>query len=265
MSIVIAVIIVAVMGGLFGFLLSWAEKKLAVKKNEKEIALEAVMPGANCGGCGYAGCTAYADAVASGEAQIGLCVPGGAATAAKMAEIMGVAAPEGETRRMVAHCFCSGDCTVTKQQYSYKGIEDCNSQALLLGGSSSCSYGCLRLGSCIRVCPEDAISKDAKGHIVVDEKKCIGCGKCTQVCPTHAIRLFPADSSYVVDCSSHDKGADVRKKCSVGCIGCGICARKFPESGFTVDAFLSSFDETKPHSQAQQAMEACPAKIIRKR
>ncbi len=112
MAIVSAVIVVAGLGALFGYLLSWAEKKLAIQKNEKEVQLEAVMPGANCGGCGFAGCNAYADAVARGEAEIGLCIPGGAATAAKMAEIMGTNAPvEGDNRRKVAHVFCKGTAT----------------------------------------------------------------------------------------------------------------------------------------------------------
>ncbi len=253
------------MGGLFGFLLSWAEKKLAVRKNEKEEALEAIMPGANCGGCGFAGCSAYADAVASGEAEIGLCNPGGSALAAKMGEIMGVEVAEGDGRRRVAHVFCKGDCTHSSQDYRYKGIADCNSAALLFGGANTCKSGCLHLGSCIAVCPVGAISKNQEGHIVVDEKKCIGCEKCAKVCPTGAMRMLHEDSEFVVDCSSHEKGAFVKKACSVGCIGCMICQKKFPESGFKVESFLSSFDQSVPHPQAQDAMEACPVKAIVKR
>lgn len=265
MAIVSAVIVVAGLGALFGYLLSWAEKKLAVEKNEKEIQLESLMPGANCGGCGFAGCNAYADAVANGEAKIGLCVPGGAATAAKMAAVMGTATPAADQRKKVAHVFCKGDCNVTGKDYAYKGIQDCNSMALLFGGDNSCKSGCLHLGSCINVCPVGAISKNADGHIIVDETKCIACEKCTQVCPTGAIKMLYADSEYVVDCSNHEMGAKVRKECSVGCIGCKICQVKFPDSGFTVDAFLSSFDQTKEHPQAEAAKEACPAKVISKR
>lgn len=266
MAIVSAVIVVAGLGALFGYLLSWAEKKLAIQKNEKEVQLEAVMPGANCGGCGFAGCNAYADAVARGEAEIGLCIPGGAATAAKMAEIMGTNAPvEGDNRRKVAHVFCKGDCNVTGKEYLYKGLDDCNSAALLFGGDNQCKSGCLHLGSCIKVCPVGAISKNKEGHIVVDEAKCISCEKCVKVCPTGVIRMLYEDSEYVVDCSNDETGAVVRKKCSVGCIGCKICQVKFPESGFTVDNFLSSFDQTKPHAQAEDAKNACPVKVISKR
>jgi electron transport complex protein RnfB len=262
MQIVMAVVIVAVLGGIFGFALSWAEKKLAVKKNEKEAAIEAMMPGANCGGCGFAGCTAYADAVANGEAQIGLCNPGGKDLAAKMSAIMGQAVSDVEKKRQVAHVFCKGDCKVTGQEYKYEGLQDCNAAALLFGGTNACKSGCMHLGSCIAVCPVGAISKNSEGHIIVDESKCIACGKCVKTCPTGAIRLMNADAPYVVDCSSHEKGAAVRKQCSVGCIGCGICEKKFPESGFVVDNFLSSFDPDKPHGQAEEAMAACPAKVI---
>lgn len=265
MTIISAVVVVAVMGGLFGFLLSWAEKKLAVKKDEKQEALEAIMPGANCGGCGFAGCNAYADAVASGEAAIGQCSPGGSALAQKMADIMGISAPQGETRRKVAHVFCKGDCKVTKQDFKYQGLTDCNSASLLFGGSNACKSGCLHLGSCIAVCPVGAIHKNAEGHIEVDEDACIACEKCTKVCPTGAIRMLYQDSEFVVDCSNHEKGALVRGQCSAGCIGCMICEKKFPESGFKVERFLSTFDQSKPHGQAAQALEACPAKVIVKR
>lgn len=265
MNIVMAVVIVAVLGAVFGFALSWAEKKLAVKKNEKEVAIEAMMPGANCGGCGFAGCMAYADAVANGEAEIGLCNPGGKELAQKMGAIMGKVVAEGDERKKVAHVFCKGDCNVTSQQYAYKGLGDCNSAVMLFGGPNACKSGCIHLGSCISVCPVHAISKDSDGHVSVDETKCIACGKCVAVCPTHAIRLMYADSPYVVDCSNHEKGAATRKECTVGCIGCGICEKKFPESGFVVDDFLSSFDLDKPHAQAQDAMDACPRKVIVKR
>jgi len=264
MEILFAVIVVSVLGAIFGFGLSWAEKKLAVHKDEKEIAIEALMPGANCGGCGFAGCIAYADAVAHGSAEIGLCNPGGNALAVKMAEIMGKSVESSGERRKVAHVFCKGDCQVTAKDYTYSGLSDCNSAALLFGGDNACKTGCLHLGSCIAVCPVGAISKNDQGHIVVEEKSCIGCGKCTTVCPTGVIRMM-YDSEYVVDCSSHEPGAKVRKQCSVGCIGCKICQVKFPTSGFAVESFLSTFDQSKVHDQAEAAMEACPAKVISKR
>ena len=179
MSIVIAFVIIGVLGLLLGFGLSIAEKKLSIEKDPKLTALEEAMPmpGANCGGCGYAGCSAYAEAVFNGTAKAGLCSPGGAALAQKMGEILGIEVEAKE--RMVAYVFCRGNSEVTKNDYLYKGMADCNAASLLQGGPSLlCKSGCLHLGSCISVCPVGAISKDEKGNIVVDKEKCIACGKC---------------------------------------------------------------------------------------
>src|SRR5690554_4294509 len=167
-----AIIVVAVLGGLFGFGLSYAEKKLAIKKDPKVLALEPIMPGANCGVCGYAGCNAYAAAVALGEAEIGLCSPGGPSSVAKMAEILGA------------------NIEFTLKDYNYDGREDCNAAALLFTGDNNCKSSCLHLGSCIKVCPVGAISKDKDGYIIVDEKACISCEKCVQICPTNAMHMI---------------------------------------------------------------------------
>mgnify|MGYP001778709089 CR=1 FL=1 len=263
MSIVIAFIIVGVLGLLLGLGLAIADKKLAIEKDEKLVALEEAMPGANCGGCGFAGCTAYADAVYKGEAEPGLCSPGGAALAAKMGEILGVKVEAKE--RMVAYVFCRGGKDVTKPDYEYKGMADCNAAALLQGGPNACKEGCLHLGSCISVCPAGAISKDSDGNIVVDKEACIGCGKCTAVCPNHVIKLVPYNAEYIVACNNHEPGGKVRKICQVGCIGCKICQTKVPGSPFAVTDFLSVNDYHAPQESAPAAAEACPQKCIIKR
>lgn len=266
MNILLAVLVVAVLGGAFGFGLSYAEKKLAVKKDPRILALEPIMPGANCGVCGYAGCNAYAAAVALGEAEIGLCSPGGSSLVARMAEIMGVSADASDdSRRKVAHVLCRGNVEYTQKDYAYEGLEDCNAAALLFAGDNNCKSGCLHLGSCIKVCPVGAITKDKDGYIIVDEETCISCEKCVLVCPTAVMQMVYEDSEYVIDCNSHEPGGKVRKQCSVGCIGCKICETKFPESGCKVDRFLSTFDQAVPHSQIPEAAEACPTKCIIKR
>ncbi|HOR80455.1 MAG TPA: RnfABCDGE type electron transport complex subunit B [Sphaerochaeta sp.] len=263
MNILLAIIIVAVLGGIFGYGLSYAEKKLAIEKDPKVLALEPIMPGANCGVCGYAGCNAYVAAVVKGEAELGLCTPGGPSLVEKMSEIMGLKVDSvDEVRRMVAHVMCRGNPEVTKRDYRYEGLEDCNAAALLLGGDSTCKSACLRLGSCINVCPTGAISKDEKGYIIVDEKKCISCEKCVLVCPTGAMQMIGADDEYVVECNNHEPGGRVRKYCTVGCIGCKICETKYPESGCTVDRFLATFNQLAEHNQIADAAEACPTKCI---
>ncbi len=261
MAILAAFLVIAILGLVLGLGLAIADHKLAVQKDEKLVAMEALMPNANCGGCGFAGCSAYAEAVCKGEAEIGHCAPGGSALAKKMSEIMGVAAVDaGE--RMVAYVHCRGNADVTGTAYQYKGMQDCNAVYLLQSGPYDCKEGCMHLGSCMGVCPANAISRDEKGMISVNPDLCIGCGKCTKVCPTGVIKLIPASASHVVACNNHQAGAKVRKACSVGCIGCKICQVKFPESGCKVENFLSSIDYAASCAQIGAAAEACPQKCI---
>lgn len=263
MAVLYAFLIIAGLGALLGLGLSIADHKLAVEKDEKLVALEEIMPGANCGGCGFAGCADYAAAVAAGRAQPGLCSPGGQALADKMGRIMGIEVEVGEKK--VAYIFCKGDCEKTKKVFEYKGLTDCNAASILFRGDNGCKYGCLHLGSCMAVCESDAIYRQDNGSLAVDPSKCIGCGKCTKVCPNGVIKLIEDRAKFVVACNSRDKGADVRKNCEVGCIGCKICQIKFPEAGFKVEDNLAEASFTAPEEEAAKAMEACPRKAIVRR
>ena len=260
MAIFLAFIVIAVLGLILGIGLQFAEGKLKVEKDEKLEELEAAMPGANCGGCGFAGCSAYAEAVYKGEAEPGLCSPGGAALAKKMGEILGIEVEAKE--REVAFVFCQGSKDVTSTEYDYKGMSDCNAAALLLGGPNGCKEGCLHLGSCMAVCPVGAISRNEKGNLVVDKEKCIGCKKCTKVCPNGVIKMVPYSAKYIVACNNHESGAKVRTYCQVGCIGCKMCELKVENSPFRVDNFLSCNDYSKDQSNARAAFEICPKKCI---
>lgn len=260
MSILYAFLILSSLGLLLGFGLSLAEKKLASNKDEKLIALEAIMPGANCGGCGYAGCSGYAEAVYKNLAKPGLCQPGGEALSKKMSQLVGVEAIKEE--KMVAHVMCAGDSTSVKKSFSYSGLEDCNALSLLFGGDEECKYGCLGLLSCAKVCPTGAIGKDEKGLIEVNREKCIGCGACQRVCPKGTIVLIPITAEYVVSCSNHDSGVKAKKVCSKACIGCKICEVKVESSPFVVESFLSHNDYTKDQKSAPEACQKCPQKCI---
>lgn len=260
-NILFAFLVVTALGLLLGFGLAFAAKKLEVPKDPRLVAMEAIMPNANCGGCGYPGCSGYAAAVAAGEAPIGLCAPGGSSLNLKMAEIMGVAVEAG-TEKQVAYVFCQGTAATTGKDYLYDGMADCNAASILFAGDNSCKSGCLHLGSCIKVCPAGAISRREDGLIIVDPELCIGCKKCTAVCPNGVIKMIPASATYVVACNNHESGAKVRKACSVGCIGCKICENKFPESGCKVVNFLSEIDYSSPQTQIVEASVACPQKCI---
>jgi len=260
-NIIYACVIVTVLGGLFGIGLSIAAKHFAVKKDEKLEALEGALPGYNCGSCGYAGCSGYADAIFTGAVtELTKCSAGGAKAAAKIAEIMGVTL-DLSAERQIAHVHCRGGNEEAVKALNYKGIQDCNAAFAMFQGYKACKYGCLGFGSCAKVCPAGAISITANGLAHVDPAKCISCGACTKVCPTKTIRMIPESASHVVECNNHDKGPAVKKACKVGCIGCKMCEKKSPEGGFVVENFLASIDYTKAGDRTA-ACEGCPQKCI---
>lgn len=260
LKILYAFLAVGLLGGLLGVALAIASKFFAVSKDERISQVEDALPGANCGACGYAGCAAYAEAIVAGEAPLTLCGPGGAEASSAIAGIMGQEV-EVSDQKLVAQVHCRGTQKTSSLQYSYRGIEDCNAMYALFKGDKVCPYGCLGLGSCIKVCPVDAIGRDEEGRVVVDKEKCISCGKCVDVCPTGVMKMVPYDADYIVACSSTDKGAKVRKYCSVGCIGCKMCEKKSPEGGFKVEDFLARIDYSA-NGDRGDAAKACPPKCI---
>lgn len=199
--------VVAVVGGvglLLGVFLGIASIVFKVAVDEKEEAVLGVLPGNNCGGCGFPGCSGLAAAIAKGEAPVNACPVGGEPVGKKIAAIMGVEA--GETVRMTAFVKCAGDCDKTTKIYEYTGVEDCGMVKYVPdGGAKSCNYGCLGYGNCVKACPFDAIHI-VNGIAKVDKEKCKACSKCVAACPKQLIELIPYDSKAAVACSSKDKG-----------------------------------------------------------
>ena len=181
-----AVCVVGAIGLLGGALLVIGSKVFAVTKDERAEEVELALPGANCGACGYAGCSAYAKAVAEG-APVNQCLAGGAAVAEKIAAIMGVEA--GAATEYKAMIACQGDTAHTKKRYEYHGIPSCAACNVLYNGDSSCPFGCLGFGDCTRACKFGAIQV-VDGVARVDEQKCTGCGACESVCPKRIIFLY---------------------------------------------------------------------------
>ena len=246
-------------GLLIGLLLGFAAIKLAVPVDEKEEAVRELLPGNNCGGCGYAGCDALAKAIAAGEAPVTACPVGGKAVADKIAAVMGVEA--GEFTRKVAHVKCEGSCEKAPVKANYYGITDCRSAAAVPGGGDkACSYGCMGLGSCVSVCSQDAIHI-VHGIAVVDKEKCGGCTECTKECPRGLIEMIPYDAKWAVGCSNQDKGPAVMKVCEVGCIGCGICEKNCPKDAIHVENNIAHIDQDKCVGCGICAQK-CPKKII---
>ncbi len=258
-GIIIAMLVVGGVGLFIGLFLGVAAIKFKVQVNEKEVAVLEALPGNNCGGCGYAGCSGLAAAIAKGDAAVNQCPVGGEAVAEKISEIMGVEA--GESRRMAAFVACQGDCDKAKVDYEYTGIEDCRMLSFVPnGGPKTCNYGCLGYGSCVRACPFDAIHV-VKGVAVVDKEKCKACGKCVEACPKKLISLLPYDAPYQVACSSKDRGPVAMKACDVACIGCGLCKRNCPSEAITVENFNARIDPEKC-TGCGSCIEKCPKKSI---
>ena len=226
MEILTPILIVGIIGLLAGVILAVASVVMAVPKDETAEALEEVLPGANCGACGFSGCPGYAAAMAKGEAKPGLCSPGGAEVAKKCAEILGGGDVEVAYKTALVHCLGSYDNTTDKMVYD--GIQSCSASTFLAGGIASCRFGCMGMGDCVRACEYGAVTV-CNGAAQIDPHKCKGCSKCVQACPKKLISFVPLKKQAVVRCSNCDKGRDTMKVCKIGCIGCGKCVKDLPQ------------------------------------
>ncbi len=249
------------LGGSFALVLLIASIKLKVEADPKIEQIQKTLPGIDCGACGFAGCSSYAKAVAENPQLIGRCAPGGAATSAKIAEILNLQVSSGgHPLRPVVHCRAhKGDKTF----YAiYQGIESCTA-ANALANVQACKFGCLGFSDCVAACRFDALHI-VEGLAIVDYEKCTGCTACSKACPRNLIEMVPfsQENMITVACSSKENGKTTRQMCKAGCIGCGLCAKQ--SEMFVVIDNLAKVDYEKysDDEKAAVAMSKCPTKVI---
>ncbi len=255
-NVVHAIAALGAMGIVFALLLGIASKVFAVSVDERIPKVQACLPGANCGGCGYPGCEGLASAIVAGKAPVNGCPVGGAAAADKIAEILGVSSSASE--KMVAFVHCSGGCDAVNK-FTYEGLSDCRAD-MRVGSSKLCASGCLGHGNCVKVCPFHAIRLE-NGVAVVDREKCTACQKCIAECPKKLISLVPYKNPVAVACASVEKGPAVINSCATGCIGCKKCETVCKFSAITVENNFASIDYTKCVG-CKLCTKACPRNVI---
>lgn len=253
-------IFLAGLGIVFGVGLAFAAQKFAVKTDPKVDMVRDVLPGANCGACGFAGCQGYAEAVATNaEVSVSLCSPGKGSVADAIARITGRAA--GAVEPNFARILCQGGSDNSRKSFIYEGVMDCRAAALASGGGKSCDYGCLGYGTCKAVCPFHAIHMSDRAIPVVDITKCTGCRKCEIACPKKVIEVLPASKAVLVACHSKDKGAETKRNCDAGCIACGKCVKVCPFDAVTVTSNVSRIDNSRCRT-CSLCVGVCPTKAI---
>ncbi len=259
-SILLAVLIVGIIGLVCGIALAIASIVFAVPVDEKAEAITEMLPGANCGACGYNGCAGYASALSKGEVtNTALCNPGGSEVSKQIAEYLGLAA--GEVAPMAAVVLCQGHSANASTKMEYSGVESCKMASQLFGGPKDCVYGCLGLGDCVKKCPYNAIHI-CDGVARINPELCKACKMCISACPKGLIELMPLHKTRAaVLCKNQDKGVLARKECKAACIGCMKCAKVCEAEAITVVHFNAHVD-TEKCTGCGKCEEACPVKCI---
>ncbi len=244
------------LGIVFGIALGGAAEKFKVASNPVVDQVRDRLPSANCGACGFAGCTAYAEAVVErSDVSPSLCIPGGAGVAQAVAELTGKAASAVADRIVVMTCH--GTSAYARDEAEYAGIPTCAAAALVFGGPRACKNGCLGLGDCVRACPFDALKIEPGGIAQVIVEKCVGCAVCVSICPKDLFTLYPRGRRIELSCKAVDKASIVRSTCMVGCTTCRKCVSKCPAGAIEWNGRTILIDHEKCIAYGPSCNEAC--------
>lgn len=258
------ILTLCVLGAVLAAVLYFVAQKFKVEEDPRIDEVEKMLPGANCGGCGFAGCRGMAEALVKNDDISALyCPVGGGDVMKAVASYLGKAAPEREPQ--VAVVRCAGSCANRPRTNQFNGAPSCAVVAATYGGETGCTFGCLGKGDCTAVCEFGAITMNPEtGLPEVDDEKCTACGACVKACPKGVIELrkkFPKSRKVYVSCVNKEKGGVARKSCKVACIGCGKCAKVCPFGAITVENNLAFIDSTKCRLCRKCVVE-CPTGAI---
>jgi Na+-translocating ferredoxin:NAD+ oxidoreductase RNF subunit RnfB len=258
---ILPIIIFAVAALLFGALLAFAGQKFAVKEDPRVKETNSLLPGTNCGGCGYPGCEGFAKALVEGQCCLEGCRPVKKENKEKICSLLGLSGGGGEEMVAVINCAGGHNC---KDKFEYRGYGSCDTAEFLAKGSKACIVGCMGLGTCQKYCGYNAIDTKKNGHAIVVDPKCVTCGACLNICPKNLISLIPRSAPVYVACASHQRGKDIIEVCSAGCIACNKCAKVCEPGAITMVEELPVFDYSKCDA-CLKCVGACPTKVIKSR
>ncbi len=262
--IIIAVISLGAIGAIGAVFLYAASRKFEVYEDPRIAQVQEILPAANCGGCGYPGCSGFAGACVKADSLEGLLCPvGGVELMSRVAGILGKEAAAAEP--MIAIVRCHGTCEARPRTNAYDGARNCAIASALYGGETGCSFGCLGFGDCVTACTFDAIHVNpATGLPEVDEAKCTSCGACVKACPKSIIELRKKgvkSRRIFVSCVNKDKGAPARKACTNACIGCSKCEKECKFEAIRIENNLAYIDYTKCRL-CRKCAPVCPTGAI---
>ncbi len=256
LNLLYAIVSIGVVGGLFGLILALSEEK---HSESVSPPLDRILPGLNCGICGYSTCVAYSEAVIQKRGELDACTPGGKNLQNTLEKFLHLEVNYRDGSYPQVHC--RGGRDTAQYAFTYQGLDDCAALYRLFQGDKLCKYACLGMGSCIRVCPSQAITYTRESLVFVDPKKCTSCGICITVCPTGVLQKIPRNADYYIACNSLDDRPTTSAYCTVGCTGCRACERMSPEGGFTIEKNLARINYRR-RGERKNAEKACPAKCI---
>ncbi len=256
---VLPAIIIACVAGVLAFFLAYLGTKMTVERDARIDDVKRHLSGANCGGCGYPGCEAFAEALVKGETTLAKCNATSKQGKENIARILNLTLEQSKKTVAVVHCNGGNAC---KNKYDYQGYGDCVSAEILAGGNKACETGCMGLGSCVAACKYNAISVSKDRAVAkVDYAHCTSCGACVSTCPKHIIGRIPTDAAVYVACSNLCRGKEVMGVCEKGCIACGRCEKNCPTQAIKLSNNLAVIDYDKC-IKCGNCMDVCPRKCI---